>query len=454
MRGLVAHSGPVRWVAGLLCATLLLSCSPNVARHSDRKRKDGRRRDRNDRVVAQPSITPKAERAEEPEPTPDDDKRREWWKHQIDKVIKGQPLDLVVGVAGETLYSNGARNRRPPASVEKLLFTMALFDAMGPQARLTTRLAMRARKGSTIPGDLWVLGSGDPSLGTKPVWDDTLAFGATNLDSLVTRLKRKGIKAIGGGVRASTGPFKHDWFAPGWRGYFPANEVGLPSALSLNGNLHKHQHTKKPELLVAKSLDQRLKKAGISVAGPPRVGAPPKKLKEVTHVRSRPLWQLARFMNRHSNNFFAEVLGKRLALEKLGAPGTIAKGARVIERYARKRGVVVRAHDSSGLSYDNRVSPRGIVRLLGQAEREPWLASLRRGLAGAGEGTLKNRLDNIKIRAKTGTLIDVSALAGWVWLEKSHSWARFAILSRGISKSEAIGIEDRIVRLVAESARA
>lgn len=363
-------------------------------------------------------------------------------------------MDLLVSVDGATLYSDGARNRRPPASVQKLLFTMALFDVMGPRTRLETRLSARGRKGSTIEGDLWILGSGDPTLGDKPVWRDTLAFGATNLGSLVTRLKRMGIRTIAGGVRAATLPFRHDWFAPGWKSYFPTSQVGLPSALNLNGNVHKRQYTKKPERLVAESLHKLLRKADIAVSTAPGAGAPPKNLKELTSVRSRPLWILARFMNRQSNNFFAEVLAKRLGVETAGPPGTIAKGARAIERYARERGVELEAHDASGLSYDNRISAHGIVRLLAQVEREPWFPRLRHGLAGAGEGTLKDRLDNIRIRAKTGTLINVSALAGWVWLEKSKAWARFAILSRGISKSEAIKIEDRIVNLVSEHARA
>jgi D-alanyl-D-alanine carboxypeptidase len=55
----------------------------------------------------------------------------------------------------------------------------------------------------------------------------------------------------------------------------------------------------------------------------------------------------------------------------------------------------------------------------------------------------------VKVRAKTGTLIDISALSGWVWLAKEGTWAQFSILSRGMSKTEAAAIEDRIVRIVA-----
>ena len=77
----------------------------------------------------------------------------------------------------------------------------------------------------------------------------------------------------------------------------------------------------------------------------------------------------------------------------------------------------------------NRVSAAGIVRLLQIAERAPWGETLRGTLPAAGEGTLHDRLAGVTLRAKTGTLIDVSALSGWVWLEREDDWAEFSILS-------------------------
>jgi D-alanyl-D-alanine carboxypeptidase len=56
------------------------------------------------------------------------------------------------------------------------------------------------------------------------------------------------------------------------------------------------------------------------------------------------------------------------------------------------------------------------------------------------------------VRAKTGTLIDISALSGWVWLEQEGAWGEFSIMSRGMSKGDAVAIEDRIVRILANRA--
>ena len=69
-------------------------------------------------------------------------------------------------------------------------------------------------------------------------------------------------------------------------------------------------------------------------------------------------------------------------------------------------------------------------------------------------GTLEDRLTDVRIRAKTGTLDDVSALSGWVWVEKSGGWVEFSILSSGFNEWTAKRIEDRIVRIVSFQASA
>jgi D-alanyl-D-alanine carboxypeptidase/D-alanyl-D-alanine-endopeptidase (penicillin-binding protein 4) len=108
--------------------------------------------------------------------------------------------------------------------------------------------------------------------------------------------------------------------------------------------------------------------------------------------------------------------------------------------------VRVNAYDSSGLSYGNRITPRGMVRLMGVAERAPWGGALKATLPGPGLGTLEHRLLGVPVRAKTGTLEDVSALSGWVLLDRTGHWARFSILSSGFAAWRAKDIEDGIVR--------
>jgi D-alanyl-D-alanine carboxypeptidase len=54
----------------------------------------------------------------------------------------------------------------------------------------------------------------------------------------------------------------------------------------------------------------------------------------------------------------------------------------------------------------------------------------------------------VRLRAKTGTLDEISALSGWVWLERVRDWAEFSILSRGITKTRSMQIENAIVGVV------
>src|SRR5205807_10420695 len=113
-----------------------------------------------------------------------------------------------------------------------------------------------------------------------------------------------------------------------------------------------------------------------------------------------------------------------------GPPGSTAKGARVIQRWARHRGVEVVAHDGSGLSYTNRISTTAIVRLLSAADSVGWGSALRSTLPSSGQGTLAGRLLGVRVRAKTGTLLkQISALSGWVWFQRIRRWVEFSVVS-------------------------
>ena len=90
--------------------------------------------------------------------------------------------------------------------------------------------------------------------------------------------------------------------------------------------------------------------------------------------------------------------------------------------------------------------------MLGWAEERSWGPRLRYLLPGPGDGTLAGRLKGVRVRAKTGTLNDVSALSGWVWLRRSQSWGEFSILSQGLPRAKAVALEDRITALLSRSA--
>jgi D-alanyl-D-alanine carboxypeptidase len=363
------------------------------------------------------------------------------WARKIDALIGGRPMSVVVGNDGERWSGHLAWVRRPPASNEKLLLSMALFARMGTDRRIRTSLMTSARRqGGTIEGNVWIVGRGDPEIGDR------------QLGALARQLVADGVRRVRGSVLGSRRPFVRDWWADGWRAYFPRVYVPLPTALTYRGNQDgRRRHVREPERRAATALTRRLEALGVRVVGRPGDGIPKRSMRTVAEIRSAPLAGIVRRMNVASRNFSAEVLGKYLGAQVSGR-GSIATGAGAIRTYAERHDVSLETHDSSGLSYANRASATGIVRLLWVADGASWGPTLRASLPHGGQGTLEDRLKDVRVRAKTGTLENVSALSGWVWLEASDEWAEFSILSSGMPTTTAKSIENKIVRLVANNA--
>lgn len=366
------------------------------------------------------------------------------WEQQIQRLAGRHSLGVGVGIAGRIAFAHDADTRRVPASNQKLLLSLALFDRLGPHYRIPTQAAVRRADGGAVEGDLWVMGRGDPSITASEAgyWG---AFEATTLADLAGRIKESGVTRIEGRVMAGQDYFAHDFDAPGWQPYVPGRYVQLPSSLVLNGNNKVQGH---PERAVAAALTRQLERIGVRVVGAPGAGDPPAHLSPIAEVRSRPLHELVTHMNHSSNNFFAEVLGKLLGARVYGPPGTIKKGALAIEAWVRTHGARTTANDSSGLSYGNRISPQAVVKLLGVAESKSWHKAFREALPAPGEGTLRSRLPGLEVRAKTGSLFNGAAtLSGWVRSTRNSQWVEFSMLGRNVP----IAVEDRIVRIISRA---
>jgi len=363
------------------------------------------------------------------------------WMRRIDHLVAGRAVSVSVGDEGSFLYQRADTEPRIPASNEKLLLSMALLDTFGPGRRIETHAATASLQQGVVQGNLWILGRGDPEIT------------AARMAALARHLVAAGVQKVRGRVMGSTGYFAHDWWATGWKRHRTRLYVAPPTALTFQGNVVNGRFTREPEAFAARSLTKQLEKRGVAVVGRAGSGEPPEGLADVAIVRSRPLRSILAAMDRPSDNFYAEVLGKVLGAKAAGLPGTIAKGAAAIRDWVAGHGVDFSLYDGSGLSYANRVTARGILQLLWVADAAAWGPVLREALATGGQGTLEDRLHGVKVRAKTGTLDGVSALSGWVWLEKEGAWTEFSILSRGMPKWIASSIEDAIIRVLTNSAR-
>ncbi len=360
---------------------------------------------------------------------------RSGWMQAIDDAIGGRAVSVAVGEEDAYLYRHGADVPRRPASNTKLLLAMAMFDTLGPEFRMPTIAAAPGISGDGVVHELWILGRGDPIIGRG------------KLARLARELDAAGLTRVTGRVFGSTSYFRRDWDAPGWNDV-ARDYVNRPTALTYRRNSGSD-----PERHAAGALTAELEELGIRVRGTPGAGSPPADLQRLASVESAPLQQLLTKTLRPSDNFFAEVLGKRLGVAVRGVPGTIVKGARSIQAWTDAHGAAFTVNDNSGLSYANRVTAEGIVRLLWAAEDASWGTNLRRAMPTGGQGTLVHRLQGLPVRAKTGTLDEVSALSGWVLTRRTDTWVEFSIVSFGMSKSVASDIEDRIVRILRRQLR-
>jgi len=122
-----------------------------------------------------------------------------------------------------------------------------------------------------------------------------------------------------------------------------------------------------------------------------------------------------------SQNLHAHLFLKKLALTQGFSPTTPA-GRIVLNQTIARAGLPAYAYDfydGSGLSPDNRITPRAMVQYLHWVDAQPWAAEWRKTLPiGGVDGTIGRRMKNPilqgKVFAKTGTLLAANALAGYV----------------------------------------
>ncbi len=112
--------------------------------------------------------------------------------------------------------------------------------------------------------------------------------------------------------------------------------------------------------------------------------------------------------------------------------------------------------DGSGLSRGNRLAAASLVRVIAQADADPtWGTPLINSLARGGEGTLIRRFTTgvatKRVRAKTGYLDGVSAMAGRVVSRRGVHYG-FALLMNTTDITGARAVQDDVVTLLAAGA--
>ncbi|OZC04730.1 D-alanyl-D-alanine carboxypeptidase/D-alanyl-D-alanine-endopeptidase [Rubricoccus marinus] len=364
-----------------------------------------------------------------------------------------------------TLLARNADLTLLPASTMKLLTTATALDALGPDFRYTTQLFHFGDEvGGTLRGDLVIRGAGDPTFGSEWVSADPLKNWAE-------ALYEAGVRRVEGRIIGDDDRFEDAAYAEGWdvshiatESYAPASgglawgdnlmavrfrggEVSVDppgfvefvtdlaaerrgggrlrvgrtvgtNKVTLSGTIQLP--VENPTLYAATAFADRLADAGIAVdaaivdvdemaTAPSYEGAEP-----LRAYVSPPLREIVQRINRKSDNLYAEHLFRTLS-----SNGSTEASARRVKDFLASAGAQtdgLNIVDGSGLSRKDMITPEAMGALLARMNQHPASGAFRQSLPqGGGAGsTLRNRMRNVPVRAKTGSLQAVRALAGYV----------------------------------------
>lgn len=364
--------------------------------------------------------------------------------------------------SGRVLFDHDGADFVPPASTAKLAVAVAALQVLGPDAHLTTRVVQ-----GSGPSQVVLVGGGDPTLsgpaavGPLSPGYPTPASLATLAQQTASQLHARGIAAVSLGYDASlyVGPA----LAPGWKPiYQTEGDVAPVSALEVDEghpNPGLTATAADPPAAAAGEFAMLLTSDGLTVTGVPTgAHAVPGKA-VIASVASPPMSELVQRMLERSDNDLAEALSRQVALATRH-PASFVGGVAAVKAAIASLGVNptgLATVDASGLSPLDRVTPAALIALLrlaidpGHAQLAPILA----GLPVAGfSGTLSGRFGGLAaagagvVRAKTGTLDGVVALAGYLQ-DGGGATLVFATVVTGVAKPATATTEAAVDRLAA-----
>jgi D-alanyl-D-alanine carboxypeptidase (penicillin-binding protein 4) len=288
-----------------------------------------------------------------------------------------------------------------PASTTKLLTTETALSLLGENYRWMTQLEYSGSidENGVLNGNLYIVGSGDPSLGTNKA-------GASSyrdiVSDFVSGISREGIKKVNGDIIIQTALFKgqisrlpenvvwlenNNYYLPvgTTREISPSNEkliVKKGNNFStekkyfyvspyMNQMVYADKYegdgvltTKLPDApaYLANSFRATLVKSGVAVTGkviPKMTDGNPESRKLVANYQSPTLGDIVYYTNQRSDNSLAEALLKTVGFQKLGDQ-TSESGRNVVTSHLKDISFDLEGlnyMDGSGLSRSNKVTP-------------------------------------------------------------------------------------------------
>lgn len=335
--------------------------------------------------------------------------------------------------ADSILYKVNERQALRPASTMKAITAITALDRLGGSHQFRTQLYYTGEvQDSTLYGDLYCVGGFDP------------AFNSDDMRAFAESVQQMGIDTIRGRIVADRTMKDGDLLGEGWC-WDDDNPKISPLSLGRDINfLERFVTALSDEGIV---LDIRLSEGSLPSEA------------RILCSRFHSMDQILQRMMKMSDNFYAEAMFYQIARSTGRRPAKAKDAAGVIKQLIQKVGNgknPYRIADGSGLSLYNYVTPELEMRLLRYAYLnkniyEHLLPSLP--IAGW-DGTLKTRMKGTfaegNVKAKTGTVTGVSALAGYCTAANGHQLC-FSMINQGIMKSDTgRNFQDRVCNALCE----
>ena len=149
-------------------------------------------------------------------------------------------LAVLDAKTGKLIYARNEQIGLAPASTQKILTGVASFELLGKDYKYKTRLAYSGKiKDGVLDGDLYIIGSGDPTLGS---WRYPDTKDSVVLKQFLAAVKQVGIKRITGSVTTNESGFSHKAIPDGWIWQDIGNYYGA-GAYTLNWNENQYDIT-------------------------------------------------------------------------------------------------------------------------------------------------------------------------------------------------------------------
>jgi D-alanyl-D-alanine carboxypeptidase/D-alanyl-D-alanine-endopeptidase (penicillin-binding protein 4) len=418
--------------------------------------------------------------------------------------------------AARPLLVLGEERALNPASTIKLLTTFAALDQMGPAYRWTTELyADGTLQGDVLDGNLIVKGYGDPRLTLENFWlmlRDLRARGLREIrgelvldrsyfareendpaefDNEPTRPYNTPPDALLVNFKAFRLQFMPD---AEWQSLKIIAEPALPQVQVLNNVVLDNERcddwlSRLKLTAVGDRASARLlfsgnysvacgekernysvlghaqyvhglftllwRELGGTLAGGVRDGATPPNAKLLLAYQTQSLAEIARDINKYSNNVMARQLYLALGAINLEAPASSEKSARFIRQWLAARRLAMPElvlENGSGLSRVERISAKSLAQLLLTAQRSAVMPEFVASLPMvAVDGTMKKRLSGADVAGqahiKTGSLTGVRAIAGYVLDAKGRTMVVVCIVNHSRAQSAPL-VQDALLNWI------